>query len=82
MSYPGINSKAPGDQKTLNEELIGGVVDVARRHPQHAVDLFGIPLGVATRLASMSDAQLEDLATTPVALWRPVLCEAQVRRLA
>jgi len=82
MSYPGINSKAPGDQKTLNEELIGGVVDVARRHPQHAVDLFGIPLGVATRLAAMPDAQLEDLATTPVALWRPVLCEAQVRRLA
>jgi len=82
MSYPGINSKAPGDQKTLNEELIGGVVDVARRHPQHAVDLFGIPLGVATRLAAMSDAQLEDLATTPVALWRPVLCETQVRRLA
>ena len=82
MSYPAINSKAPGDQKTLNEELIGGLVAVARRHPQHAVDLFGIPLGVATRLASMSDAQLEDLATTPVALWRPVLEEAQLRRLA
>jgi hypothetical protein len=82
MSYPGINSKTPGDQKTLNEELIGGVVDVARRHPKHAVELFGVTLGVATRLAAMSDAQLEDLATTPVALWRPVIREEQVRRLA
>jgi hypothetical protein len=82
MSHPAIKSKAPGDQKTLNEELIGGVVDVARRNPQHAVDLFGVPLGVATRLAALSEAQLEDLCTTPVALWRPALVEAQLRRLA
>jgi hypothetical protein len=82
MSHPAIISKAPGDQKSLNEELIGGVVDVARRKPQHAVDLFGVPLRVATRLAAMSDAQLEDLCTTPVALWRPVLSEAQLRHLA
>jgi hypothetical protein len=36
---------------------------------------------VATRLAAMPDAQLDDLATTPVALWRPALTERLVRRL-
>lgn len=77
----GNHSKAPGDQKTLNEELIAGVVEIAKTHPQHAVELFGIPHGVATRLAALSDTQLDDLATTPVALWTPVLTESQVRRL-
>jgi len=73
--------KGPNDQKTLNEELIEGLVEVAQRNPQHAVELFGVPLGVAMRLAAMSDAQLDDLATTPVALWRPALTERLVRRL-
>ena len=81
MSYTELNSKGPADQKTLNEELIGGVVEVAQRNPQHAVELFGISLGVAIRLAAMSDAQLDDLATTPVALWRPALTERLIRRL-
>src|ERR1700756_6029282 len=74
-------AKGPSDQKTLNEELIEGLVEVARRNPQHAVELFGVPLGVAMRLAAMPDAQLDDLATTPVALWRPALTERLVRRL-
>ena len=73
--------KGPSDQKTLNEELIEGLVEVARHNAQHAVELFGVPLGVAMRLAAMSDAQLDDLATTPVALWRPALTERLVRRL-
>ncbi len=81
MSNPGINIKGPSDQKTLNEELIEGLVEVARRNPQHAVELFGVSLGVALRLAALSDAQLDDLATTPVALWRPALTERLVRRL-
>lgn len=83
MSYAGnyTTAKGPSDQKTLNEELIEGLVEVARRNPQHAADLFGVSLGVATRLAAMSDAQLDDLATTPVALWRPALTERLVRRL-
>jgi len=75
-------AKGPSDQKTLNEELIEGLVEVARRNPQHAVELFGVPLGVAMRLAAMPDAQLDDLATTPVALWRPALTERLVRRLS
>jgi hypothetical protein len=75
------NNKSPSDQKTLNEELIEALVEVARRNPQHAVELFGVPLGVAMRLAAMSDAHLDDLATTPVALWRPALDERLVRRL-
>ena len=74
-------AKGPSDQKTLNEEIIEGLVEVARRNPQHAVELFGVPLGVAMRLAAMPDAQLDDLATTPVALWRPALTERLVRRL-
>jgi hypothetical protein len=81
MSFQGTYAKGPGDQKTLNEELISGVVEVAQRNPQHAVELFGVPLGVAMRLATMSEAQLDDLATTPVALWRPALTERIVRRL-
>ena len=80
MTQSGV-AKGPSDQKTLNEELIEGLVDVARRNPQHAVELFGVPLGVAMRLAAMADAQLDDLATTPVALWRPALTERLVRRL-
>jgi hypothetical protein len=80
MTQPG-GVKGPSDQKTLNEELIEGLVEVARRNPQHAVELFGVPLGVAMRLAAMPDAQLDDLATTPVALWRPALTERLVRRL-
>ncbi len=74
-------AKGPSDQKTLNEEIIEGLVEVARRNPQHAVELFGVSLGVAMRLAAMPDAQLDDLATTPVALWRPVLTERLVRKL-
>ncbi|MET0383700.1 MAG: hypothetical protein ABW032_09800 [Burkholderiaceae bacterium] len=82
MTHNNIGTaKSPSDQKTLNEELIDGLVDVAQRNPQHAVELFGIPLGVAMRLAAMPDAQLDDLATTPVALWRPALTERLVRRL-
>jgi hypothetical protein len=80
MTHTGI-AKSPSDQKTLNEELIEGLVEVAQRNPQHAVELFGVPLGVAMRLAAMPDAQLDDLATTPVALWRPALTERLVRRL-
>ena len=80
MTQTGV-AKGPSDQKTLNEELIEGLVEVARRNPQHAVELFGVPLGVAMRLAAMPDAQLDDLATTPVALWRPALTERLVRRL-
>jgi hypothetical protein len=80
MSQAGV-AKGPSDQKTLNEELIEGLVEVARRNPQHAVELFGVSLGVAMRLAAMPDAQLDDLATTPVALWRPALTERLVRRL-
>ena len=80
MTQTGV-AKGPNDQKTLNEELIEGLVEVARRNPQHAVELFGVPLGVAMRLAAMPDAQLDDLATTPVALWRPALTERLVRRL-
>ena len=80
MTQIGV-AKGPSDQKTLNEELIEGLVEVARRNPQHAVELFGVPLGVAMRLAAMPDAQLDDLATTPVALWRPALTERLVRRL-
>jgi hypothetical protein len=81
MTPTGV-TKGPSDQKTLNEELIEGLVEVARRNPQHAVELFGVPLGVAMRLAAMPDAQLDDLATTPVALWRPALTERLVQRLA
>jgi len=81
MSYPQLNSKGPADQKTLNEELIEGLVEVAQRNPQHAVELFGISLGVAIRLAAMPEAQLDDLATTPVALWRPALTERLIRIL-
>ena len=81
MSYPEMNSKGPNDQKTLNEELLEGLVEVAQRNPQHAVELFGISLGVAIRLAAMPDAQLDDLATTPVALWRPALTERLIRLL-
>ena len=80
MTHMGV-AKGPSDQKTLNEELIEGLVEVARRNPQHAVELFGVPLGVAMRLAALPDAQLDDLATTPVALWRPALTERLVRRL-
>jgi hypothetical protein len=80
MSLTGV-AKGPSDQKTLNEELIEGLVEVAQRNPQHAVELFGVSLGVAMRLAAMPDAQLDDLATTPVALWRPALTERLVRRL-
>ena len=81
MSSIGNHSKAPGDQKTLNEELISGVVEIARIQPQHAVELFGMPHAVATRLAALSETQLDDLATTPVALWSPAVTERQVRRL-
>jgi hypothetical protein len=81
LSSIGNHSKAPGDQKTLNEELIAAVVEIAKAQPQYAVELFGIPHGVATRLAALSDTQLDDLATTPVALWTPALTERQVRRL-
>jgi hypothetical protein len=80
MTQNGV-AKGPSDQKTLNEELIEGLAEVARRNPQHAVELFGVPLGVAMRLAALADAQLDDLATTPVALWRPALTERLVRRL-
>jgi len=80
MTQTGV-AKGPSDQKTLNEEIIEGLVEVARRNPQHAVELFGVSLGVAIRLAAMPDAQLDDLATTPVALWRPALTERLVRRL-
>ena len=80
MTQTGV-AKGPSDQKTLNEEIIEGLVEVARRNPQHAVELFGVPLGVAMRLAALPDAQLDDLATTPVALWRPALTERLVRRL-
>src|SRR6516164_9864600 len=76
MTPTGV-AKGPSDQKTLNEEIIEGLVEVARRNPQHAVELFGVPLGVAMRLAALPDA----LATTPVALWRPALTERLVRRL-
>ncbi len=74
-------AKSPSDQKTLNEEIIEGLVEVSRRNPQHAVELFGVPLGVAMRLAALPDDQIDDLATTPVALWRPALTERLVRRL-
>jgi len=81
MSFPGINARGPNDQKTLNEELLTALVEVAQRNPQHAVEVFGVSLGVAVRLASMSDAQLADVATTPAALWRPALTERVVRAL-
>ena len=74
-------AKGPSDQKTLNEELMEGLVEVARRNPQHAVELFGVSLGVAMRLAILPESQVDDLATTPVALWRPALTERLVRRL-
>ena len=80
MTQTGV-AKGSSDQKTLNEEIIEGLAEVARRNPQHAVELFGVPLGVAMRLAALPDAQLDDLATTPVALWRPALTERLVRRL-
>ena len=38
MTHTGA-AKGPSDQKTLNEELIDGLVEVARRNPQHAVEL-------------------------------------------
>ena len=81
MSRYAHNTKAPGDQKTLNEELLAGVVEVARAQPQHAVELFGISQAVALRMASLSEAQIDDLSTTPVALWRPALSERILRRL-
>ena len=81
MSFTELNTKGPADQKTLNEELVEGLVEVALRNPQHAVELFGVSLGVAIRLAAMPRAQLDDLATTPVALWRPALTERLIRRL-
>ena len=58
-------AKGPSDQKTLNEEIIEGLAEVARRNPQHAVELFGVPLGVAMRLAAMPDAQ-DSLVDGPV----------------
>ena len=82
MSLAAAQGKCPNDQKILNEELIGGIVEVARRNPQHAADLFGIALGVAVRLAELSDAQIDDLSTTSVALWRARLAPADVRQLA
>ena len=42
MTQTGV-AKGPSDQKTLNEEIIEGLVEVARRNPQHAVELFGVP---------------------------------------
>jgi hypothetical protein len=82
MSLHAVNGKGPNDQKILNEELVGGIVEVARRHPQHAAELFGLPLGVAMRLVTLTESQLDDLATTPVALWRPRLDAAAVHRLS
>jgi hypothetical protein len=82
MSLHAINGKGPNDQKILNEELVGGIVDVARRNPQHAAELFGVPLGVALRMVTLTESQLDDLATTPVALWRPRIDAARVHRLS
>ena len=81
LSSIGNHSKSPSDQKTLNEELIAGVVEIAKSHPQHAVELFGVSHGAATRLAALSETQLDDLGTTPVALWTPAVTEHLVRRL-
>lgn len=81
MSLHAVIAKGPNDQKILNEELVNAVVEVARRHPQHAAELFDIPVGVAMRLVTLTEAQLDDLATTPVALWRPRLDADQVRQL-
>ena len=82
MSLNAVNGKGPNDQKILNEELIGTLVDIARRQPQHAAELFDVPLGVAMRLVTLTESQLDDLATTPVALWRPRIDAALVHRLS
>jgi len=67
------------DQKDLNEAVIGAVAAVARQNIHHCAELFGISVRLAQRFASMaiqsndrtSDIDpLEDLATTPTALWR------------
>lgn len=82
MSLNAVHGKGPNDQKILNEELVGALVDIARRHPQHAAELFDIPLGVVLRLVTLTDAQVDDLATTPVALWRPRIDAATVHGLS
>ncbi len=82
MSSSGMNGQGPNDQKILNEELVCGMAEVARRNPQHAVDVFGIGFGVALRLAALDESQLDDLATTAAALWRPALSEAGIRGLS
>lgn len=82
MSLQTVNGKGPNDQKILNEDLVGAVAEIARRQPQHAADIFGLPLGVAMRLATLGEGQLDDLATTPVALWRPRVDAAGIRALS
>lgn len=67
------------DQKDLNEAVTHAVATVARQNLHHCAELFGIPVRLAQRFATMAAQSadraslvdpLEDLATTPTALWR------------
>jgi hypothetical protein len=75
------------DQKDLNEATIVAISEVALCNVHHCAELFGIPLKLAERFASMAQqgAQsvgtldpLLDLATTPSALWRVVMSAQDV----
>lgn len=79
MSQNSLHAACVIDQKDLNETVIGAVATVARQNIHHCAELFGLPVRLAQRFASMavqSDDRhaevdpLEDLATTPTALWR------------
>jgi hypothetical protein len=75
------------DQKDLNEAMIVAISEVAQCNAHHCAELFGMPLKLAERFARMAqqDVQsvgaldpLQDLATTPSALWRVVMSAQDV----
>lgn len=74
-----LHSAATVDQKDLNEAVVNTVAAVARQNIHHCAELFDIPVRLAQRFATMALQSedrhsavdpLEDLATTPTALWR------------
>lgn len=78
-SQNALHAAATVDQKDLNEAVITAVAAVARQNIHHCAELFDIPVRLAQRFASMALQSedrhsivdpLEDLATTPTALWR------------
>ena len=79
MSPNSLHAACVVDQKDLNATVIGAIASVARQNIHHCAELFGVPVRLAQRFATMalqSDDRhapvdpIEDLATTPTALWR------------